>query len=218
MTEHILTDQEVVDYADHHSGTVATRPGQLNPYALGVALWRHIEMRWDKGRFGKDWMDCDDPRVQDAWDTGAMAGREKIFSVRKTHNDVTFVDTFLTEDFVREHGMFSTQFDPKTRQWAVDREGFRAVKQQVLDMLSTRGAPRVYAVDANAHNRGELLLHHPHEGLDLQLEYAERVLGHLSALWGRPVHLQTVLGEKAVTLSHDGTELSQAKGHLEEGP
>ena len=83
MTSHILSDSEVIDYADHHSGTVHMTPGRLNPYKLGVELWRHIEERWDKGRFGKDWLDCDDPRVRAKWDTQAMEGREKIFQVRE---------------------------------------------------------------------------------------------------------------------------------------
>ena len=214
MTRHILSDAEVVDYADHHSGTVATRPGQLNPYALGVQLWRHIEERWDKGQHGKAWSDIEDPDARARYDDKSMRGREKLFEVRRTHNDVSFVDTFLTEDFVREHGMFTTRYDRRSGRWVVDSEELRAVKQQVLDMLATRGAPRVYVVDSNAHNRGELLLDHPHEGLDIQLDYAQEVLGNLAALWSRPVHLQTRVDGRPVTLSHDGTAMKRAPGHL----
>ncbi|MCB9663696.1 MAG: SpoVR family protein [Alphaproteobacteria bacterium] len=214
MTQHILTDAEVVDYADHNAGTMSTRPGQLNPYALGVKLWRHVEERWDKGRFGKDWMACDDPMEQERWDTGAGLGRDKIFEVRRTHNDVSFVDTFLTEDFVRQHGMFTTRYDARAKRWVVDSDGFREVKQQVLTMLATRGAPRILVLDADAFHRGELLLDHPHEGLDLQLDYAREVLGNMARIWSRPVHLQTRLDDKPVTLSHDGEELKKVDGHL----
>src|SRR5438093_12512651 len=31
MTERALNDAEVIDFADHHSGTVAAHPGQINP-------------------------------------------------------------------------------------------------------------------------------------------------------------------------------------------
>jgi len=55
MTTRILDDSEVIDYADHHSGTVATQPGKLNPYKLGIELFREIERRWDAGQFGPDW-------------------------------------------------------------------------------------------------------------------------------------------------------------------
>jgi stage V sporulation protein R len=78
-------------------------------------------------------------------------------------------------------------------------------------MIATRGTPRVHLVDANAHNRQEMRLRHEHEGLDLQLEWAGSVLGNLSLLWGRAVHLDTVVENKPVTLTHDGTALRQSK-------
>src|SRR5258706_1959093 len=52
MTEKILTDPEVIDYAEHHAGTMGTSPGVLNPYKVGIELYRDIEERWDKGQFG----------------------------------------------------------------------------------------------------------------------------------------------------------------------
>ncbi|MBN2800782.1 MAG: SpoVR family protein [Deltaproteobacteria bacterium] len=209
MTQDILSDAEVVDYADHHSGTVAMQPGQLNPYRLGLELLRHIERRWDKGRFGKDWLDCTDPVARRAWDTGAGLGRAKLFEVRRTHNDISFLDTFLTEDFIREQGFFTTRYDSRAQQWVIDSREFASVKAQLLQVLASRGTPRVHVVDANAFNRGELRLVHAHEGLDIQMDWAERVLGNLALLWGRPVHLDTKLEDKALRLSHDGAKLTR---------
>ena len=60
MTESALKDAEIIDFADHHSGTVAMHPGQINPYKLGFELWKDIEDRWNKGKFGKDYDECDD--------------------------------------------------------------------------------------------------------------------------------------------------------------
>src|SRR5439155_9424446 len=34
MTQKALLPSEVIDFADHHSGTVATHPGRINPYKL----------------------------------------------------------------------------------------------------------------------------------------------------------------------------------------
>lgn len=209
MTKHILTDAEVIDYADHHSGTVAQRPGQLNPYKLGVELYRHIERRWDKGQFGKKWIDTTDPRLRKAWDTGAGLGRDKLFDVRRTHNDITFLDTFLTPEFCREQGFFTTKFDKRADEWVIDSHEFDDVKKQLLQMLASRGTPRIYIADANAYNRGELLLVHQHEGLDIQLDWAEVTLGNLVNLWGRPVHLDTQLDGEGIRLSHDGTEVTR---------
>ena len=195
MTSHILSDSEVIDYADHHSGTVHMTPGRLNPYKLGVELWRHIEERWDKGRFGKDWLDCDDPRVR------AMILKrwrvEKNIQVRKTHNDITFIDTFLTLISVKNKASLPPVLNPAGR-WIIDSREFQAVKGQLLNMLATRGTPRIYVLDANAYNRGELLLQHPHEGLDIQLDWAAQVMKNLVHLWGRPIHLDSVIDGKPV--------------------
>ena len=219
MTRHILSDAEVVDYADHHSGTVHQQPGRLNPYKMGVELFRHIEERWNKGRFGKEWMECEDPREQRRWDTGAGLGREKIFEVRRTHNDITFLDTFLTADFCREQGFFTTRFDPKAGEWVIDSREFEDVKKQLLMMLATRGTPRVYVVDANHANRGELRLVHQHEGADIQLDWAQVTMGNLQAVWGRPVHLDTLLEGKPMRLSHDGSDARRSKrDRTEEDP
>src|SRR6185369_12960860 len=60
MTKKALKDGELVDFADHHSGVVATHPGRLNPYKLGLELLRDVEERWNKGQFGKEYDECED--------------------------------------------------------------------------------------------------------------------------------------------------------------
>ncbi|NCG19708.1 MAG: SpoVR family protein [Rhodobacterales bacterium] len=209
MTRDILTDSEVIDYCDHHSGTVAQQPGRLNPYKMGVELLRDIERRWDKGQFGKDWLDCKDPRERARWDTGALLGKEKLFQVRHTHNDITFLDTFLTPEFCREQGFFTTKYDKKARSWVIDSREFAEVKQGLLGTLASRGTPRVYVVDGNHNNRGELRLAHAHEGKDIQLDWASMTLQNLTAMWGRPVHLETFLDGKPILVSCDGTEVTR---------
>lgn len=208
MTNDLLDDSEVIDYADHHSGTVSMRPGSINPYKIGIELYRYIERRWDKGQFGKEWLDCDDVVVKRDWDTGAGLGRDKIFEVRRTHNDVTFIDEFLTEDFVREQGLFTYEYDKRAGHWVVDSREFQAVKQKMLFMLSNRGNPRIFVTNGNHANRGELELTHQHEGMDIQVQWAERTLANVARLWGRPVHLVTHVDDDRVVLTHTGTEFS----------
>jgi stage V sporulation protein R len=211
MTRDLLTDAEVVDYADHHSGTVSMQPGRLNPYKVGIELFRHIEDRWNKGQFGKDWLDCDDVARKRDWDTGAGLGREKIFEVRRSHNDVTFIDTFLTEDFVREVGIFTTKFDKRAGHWVVDSREFEQVKQQLLFMLVNRGDPRIVVTNGNHANRGELELTHMHEGMDIQLDWAELTLRNITRMWGRPVHLVSEVDGARVVMHHDGDKF-EAEG------
>lgn len=47
MTNYVLRDDELIDYCEHHAGTLATTPGCLNPYKLGIELLRDIERRWN---------------------------------------------------------------------------------------------------------------------------------------------------------------------------
>lgn len=205
MTEEILDDSEVIDYADHHSGTVAMRPGQLNPYKVGIEVWRDIKRRWDRGQFGKDWVDCDDAIARRDWHNETNLGHEKIFEVRRTHNDVTFLDTFLTEDLCRRVGLFAYEYDRKTGEYVIESRDFAVIKQKLLFMVSNHGQPRVEVTDGNHANRGELELTHDYEGVDVQLDWAQTTLGNLAHIWGRPVHLRTQIEGKPAVLHHDGT-------------
>ena len=80
---------------------LATAPGQFNPYKIGIELLRDIEERWDKGRFGKEWNECQNLDERRAWDKRLGLGRKKIFEVRKLYNDVTFIDEFFTDGLLR---------------------------------------------------------------------------------------------------------------------
>ena len=66
MTEKIMNDSEIIDFADRHSGTMAMSPTGFNPYKVGIELFRDIEERWNKGQFGKEWEECDDLSAQEA--------------------------------------------------------------------------------------------------------------------------------------------------------
>jgi stage V sporulation protein R len=107
MTEKCLKDSELVDYADHHSGTLSTSPGSLNPYKLGIELWKDIEDRWNKGKFGKEYEECDDMEALKTWDKHLGLGRQKIFEVRRVANDITMIDNFLTKEFCETHKLFT---------------------------------------------------------------------------------------------------------------
>jgi stage V sporulation protein R len=209
MTRHVLSDAEVVDYADHHSGTMATQPGSLNPYKLGLELFRDIERRWDKGQFGPEWERCEDMAERDSWDKQLGLGREKIFEVRRVHSDATFLDEFLTPEFCQEHQLFVSKEDPKTRRTHVSSRDFNDVKQAVLFQFTNGGRPVIELVDANFANRGELCLVHRHVGIDLRWDWAKDVLSHLTTLWKRPVRLESKRGNRPVRLGHDGESATE---------
>jgi stage V sporulation protein R len=208
MTERALEPWECVDYADHHSGTMATSRGRINPYKLGIELLRDIEHRWNTGKFGKEYDECDDLAKRRTWDKKLGLGRKKIFEVRRVHNDITLIDTYLTPEFCQQHQMFSFGFQEQTGQYVIESREFVKIKQRLLFSLTNFGKPWIFVVDGNYRNRGELLLRHEHNGIDLKLDRAADTLGNLQFIWGRPVHLQTVVDDKPSMMSFDGTDHS----------
>ncbi len=205
MTKHGLTDAEVIDYADHHSGTVAMSPQRINPYKIGIELYRDIEERWNRGQFGVEYDECDNWQEKQRWDKQLGLGRKKIFEVRRIHNDITFIDTFLTPEFCKKHKMFSFAFNDSSENYEIASRQFREVKQQLLNSLTNHSRPFIYVVDANHRNRGELYLQHSFQGIELKQDYAQDTLRNLHKLWARPVHLESVIDEKPAIISYDGT-------------
>ncbi len=208
MTTRTLDPSELVDYADHHSGTMATQPGRLNPYKLGIELFRDIEERWNKGQFGAEFEECDDYESRRNWDTGAGLGRKKIFEVRKIYNDVTFIDTFLTVDFCRRNNLFSFKYNDQSDLYEIESREFKKIKERLLFNLTNFGQPITRVKDGNHRNRGELYLLHEHFGVDLKLDHAQDTLRHLNKLWTRPVHLETIVDGRPTLLSFDGSDHS----------
>lgn len=206
LTEKVLNCSEIIDFADINARVLATSPGQLNPYKLGVSLYRDIEERWNKGRFGKDWEQEDDLQRKGDWDLELGLGRKKLFEVRKLYNDVTFIDEFLTEDFARENKLFSFGYNRKSGHWEIASREFREVKQKLLAQLTNFGQPFIYVRDGNYCNCSELLLHHKFEGTELRFDYARGVLEALHRLWKRPVNIETIVDDKGTLLSYDGSE------------
>ena len=209
MTERALKDSEVIDYADHHAGTVGSSPGRLNPYKVGVELFRDIESRWNRGQFGPEYDACEDIVAKAVWDRHLGLGREKIFEVRKLYCDVTFIDTFLTQDFCRRHKLFTFAFDNKRNAWMIQSREFEKVKEALLFQLTNFGSPVIFVTDSNYANRGELVLTHEYEGIDLREDYSRETLINLQRIWKRPVHLDTKVEGKPKFLSYDGSVFSE---------
>jgi stage V sporulation protein R len=83
MTNKAMTDSEVIDYADHHSGTVSMAGGRFNPYKIGLELFRDIEDRWNKGKFGSDYDNCSDIAEKKHWDKKRAKAEPKYLKFEK---------------------------------------------------------------------------------------------------------------------------------------
>ena len=180
MTGALLDDAGVVAYADRHAGAVATTPHRVNPYRLGLAIFRDIERRH---------------------------GLARAFEVRRTHNDVTFLDTFLTEEVCADAGLFAWTIDRRTGARVIEGRDVGELRARMIFDVASLGQPRVELTDANHGGRGELELTHAWDGVDIQLEWAAHVLANLARVWGRPVHLCTRVEGREAWMHHDGETL-----------
>ena len=90
----------------------------------------------------------------------------------------------------------------------VESREFDRVKQRLLFSLTNFGKPWIYVLNGNHANRGELLLRHEYNGIELRMDRAVDTLANVQAIWSRPVHVRTIVDEKPTLLSYDGTEHS----------
>jgi stage V sporulation protein R len=209
MTEKALTADEVIDYADHHSGTVALHQGRLNPYRIGFYLFKDIEERWNRGMFGPEWDNCDDMKAREEWNRELGLGREKVFEVRRIFNDIGFIDEFLTPDFARRQNLFGYRYRDVDKMYVIDTRDFDILKKRILFQLTNFGRPVIDVVDSNYENRGELYLMHRYEGVELDKAYALETLAALFNIWKRPVHIETKVDEGKKRMLY---------GHKKDGP
>jgi stage V sporulation protein R len=128
-------------------------------------------------------------------DVDRGAGWDRMREVRESHNDVTFVDAFLTEEFVRDNHYFTYEFARSSGDYRVTSAEYEDVKKKLLLRFTNFGKPTVNVYDGNFDNRGELLLGHEYNGVTLDVEQAKGVLERAYKLWGRPVNLATIVKE-----------------------
>ena len=170
------------------------------------ALTAISKKRWNKGQFGKEWEECDDLEAKRHWNLRLGLGKKKIFEVRSLYNDVTFIDEFLTADFCRDHKLFSFSWSNRNERFEIETREFKQVKEKLLFQLTNAGSPFIYVEDANFENRGELLLRHDHQGIDLRADYAKEVMKALVRVWKRPVNVTTLVENKPTMMRFDGKE------------
>ncbi len=209
MTEKALKDSEVIDFADAHAGTMAMAPGKINPYKIGIELYRDIEDRWNRGAFGKEYEECDDMVAKARWDQKLGRGREKIFEVRKVCNDLTFIDEYLTEEFAHRLKLYTYQYNRRTNQYEIADRDWRKVKEKLLFQLTNLGQPFIYVSDGNFNNRGELLLWHKHQGLDLDVRWARETMKGLYDIWKRPVNVETEVDGQRKLFTYSAGEFTE---------
>lgn len=208
LTEKALNASEIIDFCDHHAGVVAMGQGRINPYKIGIELFRDIEERWDTGRFGKEYEECNDLREKAHWNQETRQGRAKIFEIRRTHNDITFIDEFLTPEFCERHKFFTYGHNKQKGRAEIKSREFLQIKAKLLSQLTNFGSPVIEILDSNYQNRGELLIRHQFQGVELDQNMARATLQNIQSLWSRPVNMELIVNKKEQLVRFDGQDFS----------
>ncbi len=187
-----LNQEEYMEFAALHANVLAPSRRNINPYYVGLKLWEDIERRWDEPS---------DEEKERSRRPGAQ-GKGKIFEVREQENDTSFLRNYLTKELVEELDLYLYRYE--NGKWVIVETDWEKVRNTIVSSMTNFGQPYIVVEDGDYNRNHELYLRHCYEGQDLDMDYAERTLRYVHQLWKRTVHLETVLDEKTVVISHDG--------------
>ncbi|MEC5258746.1 SpoVR family protein [Bacillus amyloliquefaciens] len=186
-----LTSDEAIEFAKLNAGVIQPSKTGINPYYLGLKIFEDIEERYDNP-------------TEEMKKTGVKpgSGREKMFEVREIESDISFIRNYLTKDLVLREDLYL--FQKQGRDYKVIDKEWKAVRDQLVNMRVNGGFPYLTVNDGDYLKNNELYIKHWYEGIELDLKYLEKVLPYLYQLWGRSVHIESVLEDKEVMFSYDG--------------
>lgn len=151
-----------------HNQVVRPHLGRVNPYHLGYTLFKKIEKE---------------------------SGLGACFMAREVHSDVSFIRKHLDQEMCQELNLFSYSFDKNSSANSVDEvsseEGWESVRDALLTTIGLNSIPIVYVSDVSQDHT--LHLEHEHDGRDLDLGYANKVLGYVVGLWGDDVKMMSII-------------------------
>lgn len=197
MRELDLDENETIEFAKMHSGIIQTSRTSINPYTLGLKIFEDIEKRWNKP--------SDEEKKR--YNRCGNEGREKVFEVRATENDVSFLRNYLTKELIEDMDLYL--YKKWGNEWRVEEKDWKKIRDGLVNGLTNGSFPYITVQDGDYGRNGELYLKHHYEGLELDIYYIERTIPYLYSLWGHSVHLETVLGDKAILFSFDGKNSSK---------
>lgn len=175
--------------------------GRMNPYALGLAMFRDIKRI------------CLDPTDEDKKWFPDIAGCQDWLRVFKDamHNfkDESFIQQYLSPNVIRDFSLFAYKDDEKAATLEITGIHESRGYQQVRDTLASnyRLADNEPSIEAHQYfyktDRRLVLKHTMHNDKPLEEANTREVLKHLYQLWEHPVLIQSVNdnGDVAKTLS-----------------
>jgi stage V sporulation protein R len=166
-----LDDKYHIPFMKTHNAVVRPHIGGVNPYHIGFYIFKKLEKEF---------------------------GLEKCFEVRAIHDDVSAIRLFLDEDDFRSLNLF-TYKNQKGGDTVIsevsDHEDWKVVRDNLIKNTGVNTIPHIY-VD-RVEKSGNLILKHEHDGRDLDVSYANKVVDNIKYLWNTAgVKLYTIIEEE----------------------
>lgn len=173
----------------------------LNPYALGMRLFQHVEELADKGKLSYDFQRIRNVNLRQSYDMKIGSGSEFVFKVREDYNDFMFINNFVDQDFVTRNDLFVAEkrMNGQKGVWEYYVKSRKAddYKEMLVDSLYH---PPCVEIDINKSTDSCLYLNHRFEGKGLVPEFVSNTLLGVEYLLGYPVKLET---HEAIETGHE---------------
>jgi len=153
-----------------HNAVVKPHMGTINPYHLGFYLFQKIKERH---------------------------GIDECFLAREVCYDASFLRQYLTEEDCVELNLFSYSTKKKssvTVDDVSDEKGWKNVKENLIAQVAGASIPVIYIDELKKDNM--LIIRHEHDGRDLELKHANKVVEHVKYLWNGDVKFYTIIEEE----------------------
>jgi len=166
-----IPDDYFLSFIRLHNQVVRPHLGRINPYHLGYKIFKYIEKN---------------------------QGFSECLRVRETHNDETFIKTYLNQELCIELNLFSYSFHQKEGYNRVTNvsgdESWRNVRDDLIKTIGLNSVPVILVKELL--KDGTLVLEHEHDGRDLELSEANKVFEHISTLWHGNVSFTTIIEDE----------------------
>ncbi|MDE3838078.1 stage V sporulation protein R [Bacillus methanolicus] len=191
LREMDLTSGEAIEFAKLNAGVVQPSRTGINPYYLGLKIFEDIEERYNNP-------------TEEMKELGVRpgSGSEKIFEVREIEGDISFLRNYLTKELVMREDMYL--FQKQGKDYKIVDKQWENVRDQLVNMRINGGFPYLTVMDGDYQKNGELYIKHWFEGIELDIKYLEKVLPYIQQLWGRSVHIETIVEGRNMLFSSDG--------------
>lgn len=157
-----------------HNQVIRPLSGRINPYHIGFNIFQRLYKKH---------------------------GMEKCLEVRECYSDETLIQEFVDEELCYDLSLFSyskkkikNSNDIITVDEVSDESGWKSVRNELVKNVGVNSIPSISVTDVS--KKECLTLRHEHDGRDLDLNYAEKMVGHIKKLWHGSVALETIVEDE----------------------